>query len=126
MQQENSPDTGLINEAEEASGFQTNGVAILDTGASRSVIGEENLPVLQNQLPSTVRVRVKAKASREAFRFGNNQIEHSLKQIHIPIEYQRTRMWIVTEVVPKATPFLLSIQTLKQLGAVIGLMESYT
>ena len=122
--QEPSPDIGLINKVEEASGFQTNGVAILDTGASRSVIGEESLPVLLNQLPSTVRDRVKEKASRVAFRFGNNQIEHSFKQIHIPIEYRRTRMWIVIEVVPKATPFLLSIQTLKQLRAVIDLMHS--
>ena len=116
--------TGLTSKSGESLGFRTNGMAILDTGASRSVIGEDNLPMLLGQLPITVRDRVKDRASRVAFRFGNNQIEYSYKQIHIPIEFRKTRMWLIVEVVPKATPFLLSIQTMRQLGAVIDLQKS--
>ena len=124
MQQKPLLATGLTSKSGESLGFRTNGMAILDTGASRSVIGEENLPMLLDQLPITVRDRVKDRASRVAFRFGNNQIEYSYKQIHIPIEYRKTRMWLIVEVVPKATPFLLSIQTMRQLGAVIDLQKS--
>ena len=124
MQQKPLLATGLTSKSGESLGFRTNGMAILDTGASRSVIGEDNLPMLLGQLPITVRDRVKDRASRVAFRFGNNQIEYSYKQIHIPIEFRKTRMWLIVEVVPKATPFLLSIQTMRQLGAVIDLQKS--
>ena len=115
---------GLISKAGRTTGFDTNGMAILDTGASRSVIGDANLPKLMNQLPPVVRSRVKEQASRVAFRFGNNQIEHSYKQVHIPIDNKKIRMWLIIEVVPKQTPFLLSIQTMKRLGTVIDLHHS--
>ena len=114
---------GLTNRAGSLSGFQTNGMAILDTGASRSVVGDEHLQMLLEQLPTFVRDRVKEKPSRVTFRFGNNQIEHSYKQIHIPIDKQKVRMWLVVEVVPKGTPFLLSIQAMKQLGTIMDLQK---
>ena len=101
--------------------FKTKGMAIVDTGASRSVIGSENLPVLLAKLPDNIRARVREKPSRIGFRFGNNQIEHSFKQIHIPLENDKLRIWLIVEVVPKATPFLLSIQAMKNLGAVLDL-----
>ena len=69
------------------------------------MIGEENIPSLMKQLPASVRARVKERASHVAFRFGNNQIEYSYKQIHIPIDFQSNRLSLVIEVVPKATPF---------------------
>ena len=81
-------EAGLTSKAGSSGGFQTNGLAILDTGASRSVIGEDNIPSLMEQLPKPVRSRVKEKASHVAFRFGNNQIEYSYKQLHIPIKAQ--------------------------------------
>ena len=77
-----------------------------------------------SQLPEHVRRLVKEKASRIAFRFGNNQIEYSYKQIHIPIDQGKTRMWLIIEAVPRGTPFLLSIQTMKRLGTVIDLQSN--
>ena len=119
-----TPERRRINDPGQASGFETNGMAILDTGASRSVIGELHLPKLMSQLPEPVRSRVKEKASRIAFRFGNNQIEYSYKQVHIPIDQGKIRMWLIVEVVPRGTPFLLSIQTMKRLGTVIDLQSN--
>ena len=72
-------EAGLTSKTGTSGAFQTNGLALLDTGASRSVIGEENVPCLMDQLPKPVRSRVKERASRVAFRFGNNQIEYSYK-----------------------------------------------
>ena len=95
--------------------------AILDTGASRSVIGQDIVPSMLKELPQHVRDSIKECPSRVGFRFGNNQIEYSFKQLQIPIQASGKRIWLLIEVVPKATPFLLSIQTMKYLGAVIDL-----
>ena len=91
------------------SGFESHGMAIIDTGASRSVIGDENLPKLLASLNADTRSMAREKSSRVGFRFGNNQIEHSYKQIQIPVNGRGQRIWLAVEVVPKATPFLLSI-----------------
>ena len=99
----------------------TLGMAILDTGASRSVVGEDHVPNILEQLPEQIRNVVKEKGSRVGFRFGNNQIEYSFKQLHIPLIHGNQRVWIIIEVVPRATPFLISIHTMKCLRAVIDL-----
>ena len=65
---------------------KTQGQAIVDTGASRSVIGIDNVPVLLNSLPSGVCSRVKEKPSRIGFRFGNHQVEYSFKQLRYPFD----------------------------------------
>lgn len=97
------------------------GMAILDTGASRSVVGEDHIPWIMKQLPDRIRVMVKERDSRVGFRFGNNQIEYSFKQLQIPLIHGNQRVWILIEVVPRATPFLISIHTMKCLKAVIDL-----
>ena len=99
----------------------SHGLAIVDTGASRSVIGIDHVPDMLKGLPPKVQKSVRECPSKVGFRFGNNQIEYSFKQIQIPIETASKRIWLLIEVVPKATPFLLSIQTMKFLGAVIDL-----
>ena len=98
-----------------------NGLAILDTGASRSVIGSDNIPAVLQKLPMSVRDLIKEKPSRIGFRFGNNHIAYSFKQLQIPLIKGKTRFWLLVEVVPKATPFLLSIKAMKSLGANLGL-----
>ena len=45
------------------------GMAILDTGASRSVIGVDHVPALLKKLPECVRSRVKEKPSKDRFPF---------------------------------------------------------
>jgi len=101
--------------------LQSSGLAILDTGASRSVIGEEHLSAVLQKLPPEVRQSVRECPSKVGFRFGNNQVSYSFKQLQIPLCHGRQRIWLLIEVVPKATPFLLSIKTMKSLGASIDL-----
>ena len=100
---------------------QTTGMAILDTGASRSVIGIEHVPSVLRKLPPSIREQIREVPSQIGFRFGNNQVEYSFKQLQIPLEHGRQRIWLLVEVVPKATPFLLSIKAMKSLGASIDL-----
>eukprot|EP00435_Cladocopium_sp_Y103_P059980 s1270_g21.t1 len=103
---------------------KTTGMAILDTGASRSVIGIEHVPSVLRKLPSSIREQVREVPSKIGFRFGNNQIEYSFKQMQIPLVHKNQRIWLLVEVVPKATPFLLSIKAMKSLGASIDLEKS--
>ena len=74
-------------------------------------------------LDPATRACIKEKASCIGFCFGNNQIEYSFKQVWIPIRNGAQQIWLVIEVVPKSTPFLLSIQTMRRLGAVLDLQQ---
>ena len=102
----------------------TAGLAILDTGASRSVIGSEHVPDVLQKLPPAVRSQIREVPSHVGFRFGNNQTAYSFKQLQIPLKHGRQRIWLLVEVVPKATPFLISIKTMKSLGANIDLSKN--
>lgn len=99
-------------------------MAILDTGASRSVIGSHHIPAVLAKLPAAVRERVQEKPSRIGFRFGNNEVLYSYKQLRIPLTHKRMRNWLLIEVVPKGTPFLLSIKTMRSLGAQLDLANN--
>ena len=94
--------------------------AILDTGASRCVMGRILLPQFLSQLNSRVRSQIRVTRSSVKFRFGNNQTLTSDKRILLPI---RTRgcqvLWLGIEVVPGSTPLLFSKKAIKQLGGVI-------
>ena len=83
---------------------QATGMAILDTGASRSVIGNDHVTAVLQKLPASVREQVRECPSKVGFRFGNNHIAYSFKQLQIPLFYKNQRIWLLIEVVPKATP----------------------
>jgi len=120
----------LTNEAEcltsqsASLSMKASGLAILDTGASRSVIGSEHVAAVLQKLPPAVQCQVREVPSRIGFRFGNNQIAYSFKQLRIPLTYGKQKIWLLIEVVPKATPVLLSIKTMKSLRATIDLGKS--
>lgn len=91
--------------------------AILDTGASRCIIGEKTLQVLKGYLAVDVQSRLKTSPSKIKFRFGNNQTLTSSYRIHFPLRAQDNRtVWLAVEVVEGATPFLFSKRAFKLLG----------
>ena len=55
--------------------------AILDTGASRCVIGEKNWQQLASRLPSDLQNKIRKYPSKVKFRFGNNQTLQSEYQL---------------------------------------------
>ena len=91
--------------------------AILDTGASRSVMGQHLLPALLKSLPPSVSSQIRRKPSKIGFRFGNNHVAYSHEQIHVPLKSGKKKIWLVIEVVSQRTPFLMSIHAMKCLGA---------
>ena len=94
--------------------------AILDTGASRCVVGRNLLPGLLSQLSDRVRSQVRLVKSAVKFRFGNNQTLVSEKRVLLPIRtIGQQILWLGVEVVPGSTPLLFSKKAIKQLGGII-------
>ena len=91
----------------------------MDLGASQTVIGHEQLKELLEQLPEEVRKQVRKTTCNLLFRFGNHQTLESRTAVLIPMQGARFRI----AVVHGKTPFLISSQLLKQLGAVIDTSE---
>ena len=87
--------------------------AILDTGASKSVIGKKRLEQLMATLPDVFAKKIAWQKSNTIFRFGNNGTLASLGAVFIPFGER----WLKLEVVDGATPFLLSNAFLKAVAA---------
>eukprot|EP00435_Cladocopium_sp_Y103_P018919 s1103_g4.t1 len=89
------------------------GTGIIDTGASKSVIGEKRVSALLSTLDPMHRKLVKWKESETVFRFGNNGVLKSVGALFVPFGNQ----WMKIEVVHGMTPFLISNSFLRALGA---------
>ena len=95
--------------------------AILDTGASRCIIGEKTLEAVKALLPQHVQDKLKKTKSQVKFRFGNNQFLTSEYRIHFPLQREESKpLWLAVEVVPGATPFLFSKRAFKALGGILN------
>ena len=79
--------------------------AILDTGASKTVVGKENLKRAISQLDPELRQRIRTSKSQTVFRFGNNGTLPSLFTAWVPFGKNQ---WFRIEVVEGRTPFLIS------------------
>ncbi|CAE7434679.1 unnamed protein product [Symbiodinium pilosum] len=86
-------------------------LAILDTGASKTVIGKDNFETFVSQLPVHVRRQIKRADSQVVFRFGNTGVLPSLGSAYVPYG----KKWFKIEIVKGKTPFLLSNPVMRQL-----------
>ena len=86
---------------------------IIDTGASKTVIGQKKIDALIRSLPSTIRAKLHWGKSATTFRFGNDGTLASLGALYVPLGSR----WMRIEVVSGGTPFLLSNAFLKSLAA---------
>ena len=94
--------------------------AILDTGASRCIIGSQTLSCLLQRLPSDVKSHVQQRPSQIKFRFGNNQTLTSMYKVLLPLSHSSgEKVWLGVEVVDGRTPFLFSKRAFKQLGGIL-------
>ena len=95
-------------------------LAILDTGASRCVMGENLLKAFLGQLDRETRKQIRVAPSSVRFRFGNNQTLLSQKRLLVPLVSPSSKiLWLSLEVVPGSTPLLFSKRAIQQLGGVI-------
>ena len=97
-------------------------LAILDTGASRCVVGENVWKRVLSSLPGVLQNQIRIHDSQVRFRFGNNQSLTSSFRVQVPLLNQSShkRLWLSIEVVPGNTPFLFSKRAFKQLGGILN------
>ena len=91
------------------------GTGILDTGASRTVIGRKKVAPLLQTLPEWVQARVYWQESQTVFRFGNDDTLQAEGALFVPLG----RKWLKIEVVSGNTPFLISNSFLRSLRATL-------
>ena len=107
-------------ETESSQELGPTGSGIIDTGASKSVIGEKRVSDLLASLKPKHRQLVKWQGSETVFRFGNNGTLKSLSAIYVPFGAK----WFRIEVVQGWTPFLISNAFLRFLGADLLISQS--
>ena len=90
-------------------------LGILDLGASQTVMGSYQVPEFLKSLPPNVSKQVYEQAVEMTFRFGNNGVVPCRRALMVPVD----RFWIKIAVVESRTPFLISNNVCRSLGAVI-------
>ena len=103
------------NSCETAMFATTKTVGILDLGASQTVMGQHQVAEFLASLPDQARQMVFEQPAQMTFRFGNNSVVPCHKAIFVPVD----KYWIKIAVVETKTPFLISNNVCRSLGAVI-------
>ena len=103
----------LKTDGERVQDLGDKGSGIIDTGASKTVIGEKRVHDLLATLSTDHQKLVRWHKSETVFRFGNNGTLKSLGAVFVPFG----RRWLKVEVVQGWTPFLISNAFLSALDA---------
>ena len=94
----------------------TGAEGVLDTGASRTVVGSERVRDMIQGLPADCRREVRKVKSDITFRFGNSRTLSAKHALLLPASGAN---WVRAEIVPGNTPLLISNRLLRDLDAVI-------
>ena len=93
---------------------------IVDTGASKTVIGQRKVKALIQSMPLEIQNQMNWKKSETMFRFGNNAVLPSVGALYLPFGSR----WMRIEVVEGDTPFLLSNSFLRAIDANVCIRNS--
>ena len=97
----------------------TGTIGVVDLGASQTVMGDQQLKEFLQNLPASVRSKVRRSSCDIVFRFGNHQTLTSKHSLLLPLQEQ----WIRIAIVKGRTPFLLSSTFLRGIKAIIDVEE---
>ncbi|CAF2215355.1 unnamed protein product [Rotaria magnacalcarata] len=93
---------------------ETLGMAILDSGCSRSVCGELWLQCYLDALTDEDKGKVVTVPSKSVFKFGDGERLTSLKRMKLPSEISGVKIFIETDVIDSDIPLLLSRSAMKK------------
>ena len=100
---------------------ETFNMALLDTGCTQSVCGEEWLSIYLKSLDKESRVGLKMDQSLRSFKFGDGKVVPSKGKIKLPIYLSgvKKNICVLTNIVNENIPLLLGKPSLKKAGAVL-------
>ena len=98
---------------------ETLGLAVLDSGCSKTVCGQAWLKAYHETLSVNDRQLVKKTSSSNKFRFGDGATYSSIKYVTFPIYIQGKRHFLSSDVVTCDVPLLLSRESLERADAEI-------
>ena len=112
-----------LGKADEVALVATEGAeGVLDTGASRTVVGSNRVKEVLQGLDAKCRAGVRKVASSINFRFGNSGTLRSKYALLVPRDQSS---WIRVEVIPGDTPLLVSNRLLRELDAVVHVKRGF-
>ena len=91
---------------------ETLNCAILDSGCSRTVCGQNWLKCFEDSLDEGV--SIKKRSSCATFKFGNGGPVQSLKKVVLPVTIGNDKISLETDVVDTDIPLLLSKAAMKK------------
>ncbi len=113
---------GILSNSEvacSATDYSADAKGVLDSGATKTVIGSKLVESLLHSLSSEVRKRVTRSKCKVTFRFGNLSTLEAHHALVIPIGSLNLRVAIV----PGSTPFLISNTLMRALRSVVDTHE---
>ena len=102
----------------------TLGMAILDSGCSKTVCGKQWLSIYLDTLSIQDRKSVRRMDSQNKFRFGDGRFFPSYGCVFIPVYVGSKRIILRTDIVSCDVPLLLSRETLQKLCTVINFKDN--
>ena len=94
--------------------------AILDSGCTKTVCGNNWLKCYRETLNESENDNIKLLESSSSFKFGDGNVVKSVGKVFIPIELSGKKVKLATEVINKNLPLLLSRESMKKAKTVIN------
>ena len=102
--------------------YETVNKALLDTGASSTVCGQNWLKVYEDSLSLEETELITTESCETAFRFGDGDMI-ATELVTIPVKMFGKRIFLKTHVIDSEIPLLLSRHTMNELGFVIDMKQ---
>ena len=103
---------------------ETLNCAVLDSGCSHTVCGQNWLKCFEDSLDEGV--SIKKRSSCATFKFGNGRPVQSLKKVALPVTIENDKISLETDVVDTDIPLLLSKATMKKPSTVTDFNKDTT
>ena len=113
--------TGNLKEENVLHTSETKNKALIDTGCSATVAGQDWVRMLVGSMSEENQVKVEKLESIKTFRFGGGERRKSLGFWRIPCKIAGRKVMLETDVVEADIPCLLSKAALKRSGTVLKL-----
>ena len=112
----------LQSSANELDGLvgETIGMAVVDSGCSKTVAGKEWLELFKETLSNEEIDNLVIQPSKQLFKFGEGQSVKSEGKVKLPAMIGSKRITVDTEIIQANIPMLLSKESMKKAGTIIN------